>query len=532
MVYVFRNSMIELFFDKNNYVLSDYDSPLCNINADQFLWMNFIRPSPFKSEILNQINELKNNLEVALTSSGNKPIFILGLFKPDLSLSINLNDMDIQIEINNFNKYIISLSIESELIHFLDPDDFKKTIGKDYFSSKFYFSSSSVIAPSIVKNFKLWLEALETIIYNRRKKLLILDLDNTLWGGVIGEDGYDGIQIGNTYPGNVFLFMQKKIKELLNTGVILSICSKNNIEDIEAGFNKNKNMILKLEDFSCIKANWDDKSLNIEKIIAEINIGEDACLFIDDNPLERDMVKLNFKNLIVPDFPEKIYDIPSFIDKICFKYFPTALLTEEDNNKKLQYEIRAKAKQEESKASTKHDFLKGLNLKGLVHLDSSNYISRISQMTQKTNQFNLTTKRFDEAGINNFLNTQSYIFPLKVHDKYGDHGITALCMVKLSEENDSSAEISNFLMSCRILGREIEYDFLNWCLNFLYNKGVKEVCANFSLTKKNDQVSSFYENAGFDITSTTSNEKTYQLDLSQWIKSYDKKEKYIKINKA
>ena len=530
MNFVYRNSMLEIFFPKDRYLLSDYDSPLCKYNVDNYIWMNFLKPSPAQDEILLQISLLRDNLDAAIGSCNKKPIYILGLFIPKLYSSAILSEQLVLDEIHFFNKNILNLSSKHEYIHYLDPNHFIKYFKNDYFSSKFYFSSSSIISPSYIANFKLWLNDLEFALSKNRKKLLILDLDNTLWGGILGEDGFNGIQIGNSYPGNTYLYLQKKIKELSSIGVILAACSKNNYADVKEGFLKNKDMHLKMEDFSIIKANWEEKSTNIRNIISEINVGEDACIFIDDNPLERDMVKNNFPNLIVPDFPVKTYEIPEFIDALAFKYFSSKKLTKEDLNKKTQYEIKLKAENEKLTSTTKDEFLKSLQLEGCVYDDPSHHILRISQMTQKTNQFNLTTSRLSEEEIKNYIKAGSYFFPLRVKDKYGDHGITALIIASKSSKLNQ-VDISTFLMSCRILGRDIEYEFLKWCLLSLYKKNVKEVTARYIKTEKNNQVFNLYENAGFEIVKEQKNQKYYKINLKKWLSESKIVEKYIKIKR-
>lgn len=531
MNFVFRNSMIEIFFPKEKYILSDYDSSLSNTNAENFLWINFLKPSPNTEDILQQISELKSNLKISIKSANSQPIYVLGLFAPKLYSSAILTEHRLIDEIYKFNKNILELSGKTNNVFYLDPNQLLKYIGQDYFSSKYYFSSSSIVSPLCANNFKLWLEDIELIISHKRKKLLILDLDNTLWGGILGEDGYNRIQIGNTYPGNVYLYLQKKVKELSSLGVILTACSKNNIDDVNEGFLKNKNMHLKLEDFSIIKANWQDKTNNIKSIISEINIGEDACIFIDDNPLERDMVRSNFPNLIVPEFPSKEYDIPAFIDNLSFRYFFSKKLTDEDVNKKNQYKIKLQAEKEESESSTKDEFLKNLNLEGYVFADPVPHILRISQMTQKTNQFNLTTVRLSESEIKKNIESGNYIFPLKIKDKYGDHGITSL-IIASKTPNLNEVDISIFLMSCRILGRDIEYEFLKWSLLALYKKGVKTVKASYVMTKKNNQVINLYENAGFEIINKQDSQKDYKIDLKKWIHKNSIESKYINIMEA
>ena len=529
MNFIYRNSMIDIFFSKDKYVLSDYGSPLSTIDAENYIWMNLLNPAPNEEEILKQIVELNSNLEIAIKSSNDKPIFVLGLFAPKLFSPLIYGKQRALEAICKFNYNLLELSGKQENIFYLDPNHLIGHLGEDYFSSKFYFSSGSIISPTCSNKFQLWLNDVESIISNKRKKLIILDLDNTLWGGVLGEDGYNGVQIGNVYPGNVYTYLQRKILELSSLGVILTICSKNNYDDVKEGFQKNTNMLLKLDDFSIIKANWNDKADNIRDIIKEINIGEDACIFIDDNPLERDLVRSSFSDLTVPDFPKKQYDIPEFIDKLSFKYFSSKNITQEDIEKKNQYQIKLRADIDKRSISSKDKFLKSLCLKGYVINNVDMHILRISQMTQKTNQFNLTTMRFEENDIKKMIHCREYIFPLQIKDKYGDHGITGL-IIASKTSNPDHVDLSIFLMSCRILGRDIEFEFLKWCLCKLSKEGISKVTARYIKTKKNIQVESFYENAGFKLISQDSEEKKYELVINKkWLKENTIKNKYIKI---
>ena len=528
MNFIYRNSMLEIFFPKDKYLFSDYDSPLSSVEADNYLWINFLKPSPNLEDILKQILVLKSNLDISIKSSNNKPIYILGLFIPNIYSSPVLSEQKVLDEIYTFNKNILKLSNDFDNIYYLDPNNLFKYVGKNSFSSKYYFSSSSIISPLCAEDLKLWIQDIEFLMSKKRKKLLILDLDNTLWGGILGEDGYSGIEIGNAYPGNVYQYMQKKIKQLSSLGIILTVCSKNNINDVTEGFLKNNNMCLKIEDFTLIKANWEEKSYNIKKIIEEINVGEDACIFIDDNPLERDMVKSNFPDLIVPDFPSKQYDIPAFIDSLSLKYFSIKKLTGEDIDKKSQYKIKFQAEKDKLISSTKEEFLKSLCLKGYVYENPRPHISRISQMTLKTNQFNLTSMRLDESEIKKNIDSGSYIFPLQIKDKYGDHGIIALIIVSRSPAQHE-VDISTFLMSCRVLGRDIEYEFLKWCLSYLSENDIKTVTASYIRTKKNNQVINLYENAGFELINEQSDLKNYKIDLKSWLSENIIKEKYIDI---
>ena len=533
MIFVFRNSTLENLFPKEKYVLGEYESPLANETYENYLWMNFLPPLPSKQALLLEISKLKRNLDISIVTAKEKKISILGLFLPEIYLSLNEKD-EVEKEIYNFNQHVIQLSKDNFNVSFINPDTFKKTLGNNYFSSKYFFSIGAVISPSVMNNFSLWLDHFERNSFSTRKKLLIIDLDNTLWGGILGEDGPEGIKTdSSSYPGNVFSYMQHKLKDLSSNGVLLAISSKNNYSDVEEVFKKNKFLNISLNDFTAVKTNWKEKSENIKEIISEVNLSEDACVFLDDNPLERDLVKNSLPNISVPDFPEKIYEIPSFLEKTFHYFFSSEKILDEDLLKKTQYEIRDKAEKAKIEFSSKEEFLKSLELEGKILSSIDSIIPRLSQMTQKTNQFNFTTKRFSEEDISKLISSGEIIYPLQVKDIYGDHGITGLIIV--SRKNEKEAELINFLMSCRILGRDIEQSFLEWCIFDLKKMGFEKLSGKFIPTKKNKLARDFLKNFkifGKNLKNSEINENTTIFELNMENLS-DKKidKKFIKISK-
>ncbi len=517
MNFVFRNSMVEGLFPKDAYILSDYGSPFMDVDADNILWMNFLLPTPSSDGIETQALELKNHLEMSIQVSKGKPLYILGLFNPQLTGDGLGASKSVDHIIHEFNLWAKKLADDSVSVTYLDPHVLLRMLGGVSFSSKYYFSSSAVISPLLSRKFSNWLQVVERIAKGNRKKLLVLDLDNTLWGGVIGEDGWAGIKVGDTYPGNCFRYMQLKVKELSKNGIILAACSKNNYADVKEVFENNQDLSLTESDFTVIKANWNDKSENIAEILSEINVGIDSCVFLDDNPLERDLLLQSFPGITVPDFPTKAYNIPEFIDDISFRYFSSATLTSEDHVKALQYSIRAKGEADRVNYSSKLEFLKNLRLEGTIIINVSSVISRVVQMTQKTNQFNLTTVRHNESTLEQILKNEDFVLPLSVSDKYGDHGITGLCIAERT--NPDTVSITTFLMSCRVLGRDIETDFLNWCLLYFREFGIKFVTARYVPTAKNKQVSHFYERSGFVVDRHNKSYCDYSLDLADYVKT-------------
>jgi FkbH-like protein len=344
---------------------------------------------------------------------------------------------------------------------------------------------------------------------------LVLDLDNTLWGGILGEDGMEGIQIGNTYPGNAFLDFQNNLLELSKNGVILTACSKNNEQDVMEAWNKNPFLQIKKEQLAAWRINWNNKADNIAELAQELNIGLDSMVFIDDNPTERELIKQVFPMVETPEFPKQPYMLPEFFEKICADYFQIYKLTGEDKEKLEQYKANAERTSFQKSFISFDDYLKSLEIiLDIQELNSMN-LSRIAQMTQKTNQFNLTTKRYTEEDITTFAAQGAKIFCISVSDKFGDSGITGAAIITVDNEN-RSADIDSFLLSCRILGKNIETTFLKYVLQQLKENGILHLTAAFIPTAKNIQVLDFYEKNGFELVSKTAEgEKQYFCDLKQ-----------------
>jgi len=291
-----------------------------------------------------------------------------------------------------------------------------------------------------------------------------------------------------------------------NAGVMLAVCSKNNIEDVQEMWAKHPENILTENDFVCIKSNWDDKAKNISEIAQELNIGLDSFVFIDDNPRERERVKLELPMIEVPEFPDQPFELFDFFTKIYSNFFQIHRLTKEDSKKTKQYKENTLRNQLKTSIGSIEEYIKNLNIE-LSIFENSN-VSRVAQMTQKTNQFNLTTKRYSEAEINDYIENGHFIYSLGVKDKFGDNGITGAAIVLVNKEN-KCADIDSYLLSCRILGKNIENVFLKYILNHLYDQGITTIKSKYISTKKNSQTISFYNDNGFEIVDESKGEISY-----------------------
>ncbi len=325
------------------------------------------------------------------------------------------------------------------------------------------------------------------------KKCLVLDLDNTLWGGVIGEDGLAGIQLGPTPAGRPFLEFQRCILSLFDRGVILAINSKNNFEDAIKVIREHPDMVLREKHFAAMRINWDDKISNIQSIAEEINIGLGSLVFLDDDKLNQEMVRTACPEVLVPSLPEdpSLY-LQTLMD---IDDFNSLHLTDEDKNKGQMYAAQKKRKEIKKTTTDLSGYLKQLKTKVTIEEANSFTIPRISQLTQKTNQFNMTTKRYLEEEIKTLsMREDVLVLSLKAEDKFGDNGITGVAIVKKGSER---WEIDSFLLSCRVLGRKIEETFIAYIIEKAKNEKAKILVGPFIPTQKNVPARGFFERLGF-----------------------------------
>jgi FkbH-like protein len=372
--------------------------------------------------------------------------------------------------------------------------------GREFFySSKMWYLTANRFSIMGVEELSKELLCVINAVQNPRKKCLVLDLDDTLWGGVIGEDGINGISLDNKKEGKRFYDFQKRIKEIKDTGVILAICSKNNMPDVSAAF-KHPHMVLQEEDFAIIVANWEEKTNNLSKIAKELNIGLDSIVLIDDNPVERELVKSVLPMVSVPDFPIDTSKLSDFGMDIYKRYFFILQILNEDIQKSLMYKQNAQREISKQDYSNIDDYYASLDMQVFIAEADTSDISRVSQLTMKTNQFNLTTKRYTESDISRFLAVPDYsVYVGKVTDKYGDNGKTLVMILK--HLDSMSVEIDTFLMSCRVMGRTIEFAVMNYMEDMLQKKGITRICATYNKTQKSAPVIDLYDQLNFTLTS-------------------------------
>ena len=360
-----------------------------------------------------------------------------------------------------------------------------------------------------------------------RRKCLVLDLDDTLWGGVIGEDGVEGISISSYGMGSQYRDVQRIAKDLADQGVLLAVSSKNNEEDALRPFRERPEMLLREDDFVKFKADWNPKAVNIAAIARELNIGLDSLVFIDDNPLEREAVKAELPDVAVPDFPRDSSMLPAFMAETARAYFTVLRAEEEDREKTGMYLAESKREAERSAHSTLDGFLESLEMKLDVHRLREDEIARAAQLAQKTNQFNLTTRRYTESDVAAMLkDDRTRVWMAELHDRFGDYGRICLAVARIDQPTNAvtvSATIDTFLMSCRVMGRGVEDAVMSFVERSLSEEGVTTIRGVYAPTAKNEPVRDFWNKMGY------TEEVAPDSDGAVWVTYAPFKERRTKI---
>lgn len=343
------------------------------------------------------------------------------------------------------------------------------------------------------------------------KKCIVLDLDNTLWGGIIGEDGLGGIKLGPAPEGRPFMEFQQYLLSLFNRGVILAINSKNNYDDAIEVFRKHPHMALKEDNFAAMQINWNDKIENMKALAEELNIGTDSFVFIDDDKANRQMIREAFPEINVVEMPE---DYSLYLNTLMsLNDFNTLQITEEDKKRGNMYAQQRKRTKFQKSSTNLAEFLKSLNMVVTAEKANRFNIPRISQLTQKTNQFNMTTRRYMEEDIKKFSEDKNFlVFSVKVEDKFGDNGITGAAIVKKGKD---AWNIGTFLLSCRIIGRKVEETLLAYIAREAKKAGAKRITADFIATKKNSAAKGFYKSSGFNMAKKENEKEVWEYDLKK-----------------
>ncbi len=348
----------------------------------------------------------------------------------------------------------------------------------------------------------------------KSKKVLVVDCDNTLWHGIVGEDGTDGISASSQHDIGKFYFeVQHLILSIKKAGGLICICSKNNPEDISEVFLTHPEFPLSLGDFALVYANWEDKAKNIQCLSEVLNISLDHMVFLDDSAFEVSRVKECFPSITTSLVPSNLYDYPGLVRSLR-TLFINSQVTNEDTDRTRMYREEQSRQVAKSQFESLESYLNSLQLQITIYEDNRSQTARIAQLTNRTNQFNLTTMRFNENEIDVLMEREdTSVFSLSVKDAFGEYGLTGVAIVTT---RSLEANIDAFLLSCRVLGRNIEFAFINRIIQHLEKKGVKRVYASFSPTPKNGQTRDFYPKVGFSRAQVSGVKETFRLNVNDF----------------
>jgi FkbH-like protein len=344
------------------------------------------------------------------------------------------------------------------------------------------------------------------------KKCLVLDCDNTLWGGVVGEDGIDGILLDpENGPGKVYFEFQQAIMQLHSKGVLIALCSKNNEQDVWQVLDSHPNCLLKKKHLAAWQINWRNKAENISLISSELNIGIDSLVFVDDSPQECALVLDQLPEVTVIQFSNKDANISNLLTRDGL--FETLAQSDEDKNRTQMYRDQRQRKSARPKSGDLTAYLKSLATNVRIRICREDELVRVAQLTQKTNQFNLTTRRYSSPEIREFWSdSDAAVFSMSVSDRFGDLGLTG---VLIARRTGSTGIVDTFLLSCRVLGRGLEFAFIDQCLTHLERIWKVDAWkAEYIATKKNPQVSDFWDRVGFELVDSNPTSKQYMATLA------------------
>lgn len=397
--------------------------------------------------------------------------------------------------VRELNSKLSEITKKYQSVYVYDFDRFVNRHGDDnVFDYRQYYFGDIKIALRYLPFFIYDLMGYIKAITGTSKKCIVLDLDNTLWGGIIGEDGFDGLKLGPTPPGNAYVEFQRYLLSLWQRGILLAINSKNNPDDAMQVIRDHPYMVLRESNFSSMSINWEDKVNNMKKIAQELNLGLDSFVYFDDDPVNRANVNMRLPEVLTVDIPKDPSQFVSILTQM--NDFNVLKITEEDLTRGQMYLQQKKRIELEKNATNLDDFLKQLDIKIKIKKADQFTIPRISQLTIKTNQFNLTTKRYQEEDIHKFSQNDSVLIGCaQIEDKFGDNGLTGVFIIK--KESPLEWEIDTFLLSCRVMGRGVENGMLGYLLQKAKNEGVKKIKGIYIPTKKNKPCEGFLSCYGF-----------------------------------
>lgn len=518
----------EADFNQIEYQISDPNSELYESNPEIIIIFqsshkllgkyNKMKPEQQSSLASNEIENIQQLCEAISNNTNTKIVYynyseiddsVFGSFASKVESSFLF-------QLRKLNYELMVFASQNPNLFLCDIASIQNQIGKpSFFQSSVYVNSEMVLSIDVLPYVASKTVDIIATLDGKFKKCVILDLDNTTWGGIIGDDGIENIQIGSLGIGKAFSEFQYWIKKLKNRGIIIAVCSKNTDSVAREPFEKHPDMVLRLDDISVFIANWENKADNIRQIQSILNIGFDSMVFLDDNPFERNIVRENIPGITVPELPEDPAEYLEYLYTL--NLFETASFSEEDSERTKMYQVEAQRASVQQKFTNEAEFLASLDMTSLVEPFNKFNTPRVAQLSQRSNQFNLRTVRYTDADIEKLGLAEDYVtFAFTLDDKFGDNGL--ICVIVLKKENPTTAFIESWFMSCRVLKRTMENFVLNTIVAFCSENGFGILKGEYIPTSKNEMVKEHYLNLGFEETNGF-----WELE----IKKYETKTTYI-----
>ena len=393
----------------------------------------------------------------------------------------------------------------------LDLDETLLALGRErFFDLRWWYTAQFPFAPAAAREIARRVIAVAVVLKLPRAKVIALDADNTLWGGIVGEDGIDGIALGPEYPGNVYVAFQRRLLDFQQRGFVLALCSKNNEADVLEVLRRHPHQLLREEHFAAMRVNWEPKPQNLEALADELGLGLESFVFIDDSAHECLVIRQSLPAVEVVQIPERVLEIPACLDRR--PRLEIVTLTDEDQRKTEMYVQERKRRDFAASTTDVGAYLKSLQMEISVSLDDARHVGRIAQLTQKTNQFNLTTRRYTEDEVARMIRADDWLLAhFSLRDIFGDSGIVGVALTRLAGD---VAELDTLLMSCRVIGRKAETAFLDTILAVLRQRGIQTLVADYIPTKKNGLVANLLPEHGFTLRADGRYERSVKSSVS------------------
>jgi len=512
-----------------NVVLGDYDNIVQDSkkyqdsNAVIIFWelCNIIDGLQYKIELINNdqidviLENMKAEIDLVLKNLEKTSLVLINKFTSLSFFSLNIRKNKLEELAGQLNQYLEN-RIPSN-VRMVELEKVITNTGLDNsLDLRYYYSSKALYTVDFFRKYSEYVKPYMISANGKSKKALIFDCDNTLWKGILGEDGFDNIEMStHTKDGNIFAEIQSMALAINKQGILIGLCSKNNPGDVDEVIKSHPDMQLRDEHITINKSNWSNKVSNLKEIAQELNIGLDSLVFIDDSTFEINLIRDQLPEITVLKVPERLYAYPKMLRENLGLFYNLSL-TVEDSKKIEMYKHQVQRETIKKEFSDIEDYLASLELKMTIFENDESIIPRMSQMSQKTNQFNLTTKRYTEGDIQNFIDDpNSDVYAFSVADKFGDSGVTGLSIVT-TNGNTETAKIDTLLMSCRIIGRNIEYAFIDYVIGKIKEKKITNLKAKYIKTQKNEQVKNFYDKCSFNLTESTNSFRNYTMDTSNY----------------